>query len=68
MTDHNSEQREKTVWELKASSHEWPCAICGKTVDSLHLMKGRFMLCTTHSTWRGYLAAWAYLLTKRRAR
>ena len=56
----------RSQWELKASHHEWPCAVCGNTVDSLDLMKGRFMLCPQHSTWRGYVVAWVFLLRAKR--
>ena len=47
-----------TPWELKLSRHFFQCDICNTSVDCVFWMKGQFLLCPEHFSWRGYAIAW----------
>ena len=47
-----------TPWELKLSRHFFQCDICSTSVDSVFWIKGQFLLCPEHFSWRGYALAW----------
>lgn len=58
---------QRSPWELKLTSSEGPCDICGSTVDLWEGMKGRFVLCRAHFSRRGYLKASWRLIRRRPA-
>jgi hypothetical protein len=56
---------DRSEWELKSSSSESPCDICGSPVDIWEGLKGRFVLCPSHHNRRGYLTCWLRSLRTR---